>query len=133
MRIKNSGKSTAFVEDILTNGKFLKATEKLPPKPEYVPDPDVRGGHILAGGFADVRTEPRGLHGEAHLILSEADIAAIRDGSYKFYLFGYVSFGDDFSILGNRKNGYCAVFNPSAGSPATQFDRCSEGAYTYSH
>jgi hypothetical protein len=131
LEIKNSGKSTAFIENASTTAVFLKASETLPAKPQYMPTPDVSPGPVLANGIVNVRSDVRGFNGEQRLILTEADVIAIKNGAFKFYVIGYVSYIDEFTIFGPRINGFCAFYNPG-GDANTHFDNCGERAYTYS-
>ena len=122
IRIKNSGKSTAFVEDLMINSRFEKRGNSLPSKPTYLPSNAITPGPILSNGIITVRSTVN------ELILKEADIAAIKAHDYKFYIYGYISFTDDFTLLWAKRTGFCALYNPDI---TNQFDACPEREYTY--
>jgi hypothetical protein len=130
IRMKNSGKSTAFIEDLIINSRFEKATAHLPETPAYVPGNPITPGPVLSNGVITVRAMPDGMHGEPQMLFNETDIVAIKSGTFKFYIFGYISFTDEFTLLRAKRTGFCALYNPEI---ANQFDACPERAYTYAH
>jgi hypothetical protein len=132
VEIGNSGRSTAFIESVNFTRIFVPPTAKLPSTPGYLSEGEISTGPILANGVTRSRVNLHGLKGEPHLILTEIDVRAINDGSFKFYVIGYVSYRDAFTIFGPHTNGFCALYNPRS-DPGTPFDGCKERAYTYSH
>ena len=110
--MKNSGKSAAFIEDLIINSRFEKATAHLPETPAYVPGNPITPGPVLSNGVITVRAMPDGMHGEPQMLFNETDIVAIKSGTFTFYIFGYISFTDEFTLLKAKRTGFCALYNP---------------------
>jgi len=130
MEIKNSGKSTGFISALNISGKFVPAREQLPERPEYTKSNEISPGPIVAGGSYKIRNEPQGFKDEPHLVLTDADVSALKRGDFIFYIYGAISYTDEFSIFGERRTGFCARYNPE-GDAATSFDNCPDKNYTY--
>ena len=131
LEIRNSGKSTAFVDEINITSMFIRAGASPPEKPIYGPMRSPAPGPILANGVTLVTSNLRSLDGGSRLVLTDAEVAALRARAIRFYIIGFVSFADEFSFLGNHVTGFCALYNPDGDEVAT-FDGCTEAAYTYS-
>ena len=131
VEIGNSGRSSAFIDGFNITAMILPKDAGLPVLPNYLPGGIISVGPVLAAGKSIVRVDIHGIKGEQHLVLNDADVRAINDRTYKFYIFGYVSYLDDFSVIGHRVNGFCALYNPE-GDASTSFDNCNDRAYTYS-
>jgi hypothetical protein len=125
IEVKNSGRSTAFIEALNTTVLFAKDGVKLPLAPPYGQGQDVSSGPVLANDIVKVRAT-------LNVVLSGDQVKTINDGSHKMYVIGFVSFVDDFSAFGTRVNGYCVLYNPNSGDAASSFDDCGNRAYTYS-
>jgi hypothetical protein len=114
---KNSGKSPA-VEVVV----YFNSGVKLPSPPTYgqsrraIP-PIVSGGHA-------------NMNWGTGAPLQEAEAEALKTGKIEFYVWGYVSFKDEFSIFGPREVGYCAVLDRKDGS-ATAFQSCPSSEFDY--
>jgi hypothetical protein len=116
LTFKNSGRSPATDVVIHYNSSVLP----LPSIPEFGPNfTDVPP--IVSGGNTIVSFGPPQLMEEAH-------IQEFKSGKSSFYVWGYVSFRDDFSIWSSREVGFCAVFDQR--SAGDSFESCHQKAYT---
>jgi hypothetical protein len=127
--IRNSGKSTAYIEKANVTVKITTAgLSDLPPEPEYegvgMPPP----GNIPPGGRAFFTSDMLNARGEP-LVTNEYSISLFGTGDKVLHVYGYVSYSDYYSVLGNRMTGYCFVYRRI---PQPHFDLCKERAYTYS-
>jgi hypothetical protein len=130
LEIKNSGKSTGFVKELNITTWFYEKSRSLPDEPKYLKGRDISPGPIVAGTAYKVRFEIGGLNSAPQLILTDADVGRIKDGRLRLFLVGFISYVDDFTIYGERRLGFCAVYNPD-GDSSTRFDSCPNKGYTY--
>jgi hypothetical protein len=128
--LKNGGKGTGFITDGVSNAKFLAAGQNLPLKPAYVRAFPQSPGPVLPGGTMTMLIQPSGARGETRLTFQENDVAEIVSQKIKMYIFGFVTYDDDFSfLLGKKTTGYCFIYKPD--STILPFYNCPESAYTY--
>jgi len=124
--IVNSGRSTAIPHDV-----NVTLTTGLLDRPEYGDNVRFAIGPIAQStevpGFyfsQDGRGNPR--------IITADEVAKFMEGRTKFYVYGYVEYEDDFSLIGYRKTGFCYLFVPErSGGGKSAFRPCTEKQYTF--
>ncbi|MFZ0845659.1 MAG: hypothetical protein WAM62_07690 [Pseudolabrys sp.] len=121
MTIKNSGRSTAIVDDF---NMTVTIHDPLPVVPKYETLNELRFSAIEAGA------ESPGTY-RAPTTLTNDEISAIKRGDAQFHMFGFVRYHDAFSILGGRVTAFCIVYDPRPGPPGSEFTICPERAYTH--
>ncbi len=124
--IKNYGKSVAIIHKINATVQF-----ELPDIPAYnrtnfaVPPIPPEGSTISV-------IEPGTDNGES-FIVTQKHIDALKDGAIKVYIYGYINYGDDYSVLlGDREMGFCYFYwtDPNDQNMHS-FRTCSNPAYIY--
>ena len=121
--IRNGGRATAFIDYV--NVTFNIGPEDLPEIPpyDYAGHSAVRGpvtsGSVYYGTF-----RPR-------YALTDDLISAIKIGTIKLYIFGYIRYHDDYSVFGDKETGYCYVFNPAGDPSRFMFNDCGRERYIY--
>jgi hypothetical protein len=124
--MRNGGKSTADIVDGNVTLNF--GPNKLPEKPRYIPGNVTIEGQIISGTDFHSTFRP-------HVVFSEEQIAAFQAGRENLYVYGFVSYTDDFSILGPKVVGFCARFNPVNMTDRTAslgtLDTCGIRNYSY--
>lgn len=130
--LKNSGKTTAFLTDarmlihwqrpgsVLEHGltKFLKKS--------------TASGPLLAGDVTEMVFNPTTDSGKP-IVFDQAAIDTITNGGVLIFIIGYVSYKDEFPIIGRTSTtGYCYVYNPHPpDSRVSPFARCGNAEYEY--
>jgi hypothetical protein len=114
--IKNTGRSAAEITDTSVSiGAVLHGYDRLK---------EVNENPIPAGGESVQLYKSLKLDGSPN-ILSQSDIDEIKSGKIKFYVYGFIEYRDDFSILGKRKNFFCYIYLPDRSSQnASAFGGC---------
>jgi hypothetical protein len=124
--IQNSGKSLATITNFNVT---LRIIDKLPEAPKY----------ITLLGFALGPIPPAGIGKATYRIptttynLTAESMKEIDSGKWRFYIYGFVEYEDEFSwLFGKKIIGYCSFYTPedTAGGP---FNTCLERKYTYAH
>jgi hypothetical protein len=69
-----------------------------------------------------------GLDGQPELRLDAYSVGLVNAGERTLYAYGFITYRDAYSIIGDRITGYCYVYTPD--NPP-HFDNCKERAYTY--
>ncbi len=121
IEIKNTSKSTAFIEDFRSFGGDSPT----------IPSPEV------------VRLEPMNMHPPVapdvpvHIEIDvptdfpKEIIDLINRGRYHIWIIGSVEYGDRFKWFGGGKTGFCFYYDPSRGRGADSFYRCHDPRYEY--
>jgi hypothetical protein len=130
--VKNSGRSTGFVTDFNITTTITPSATKLPKIPDYQQGPGIAVGPIVAAGTKKVIANPRGLNNAPTLILPQDVAASIKSKTLLVYIFGYISYTDEFTLFGPRKSGFCYLYIPDRGNESI-FDDCPYAEYTYAH
>lgn len=128
IRIINSGKSTAFITAANTTVTFTDT--KLPDIPEYKPGPAVAKGPIVPGAIKTGTFVPQ-LNGVPYVVPSDLAIK-INASDRKMYIFGYLSYSEEYSLIAHKKTGFCYVFDPKGDVSAGMFNDCDTDNYVYS-
>jgi hypothetical protein len=132
-KIKNAGRSTAFVID--ANVTTTITLDPLPKNPSYERDNSAAievAGPLTAGQEQIVTLRPR-LPDGTRAALDARLAQAIESGSEKMYFFGYVEYTDDFSLIGARTTGFCVRYVPKTKDRTAEFDLCGNRNYAYAH
>lgn len=121
--LKNSGRNRATIEGMATD-----RLGKLPPQPKYeltnIAHVDIPTGGDLRV-ISDLGVKP--------LILAQAELNSLKDGSMEFIVAGFIKYSDVFSwFLGTTVLGYCYVWDPKDTSVGN-FSVCPEKAYVYTY
>jgi hypothetical protein len=128
LEIKNGGRSTAFIEYMISNVTI--SFDELPDLPHY----DYSGrssirGPVVPGGIYPAVFSPK--KGGTPFVPTDSQISAINIGSLKLYVFGYIQYRDDFSHFGYKETGYCYLFNPRGDPTKSMFSECGKEHYVY--
>lgn len=122
LEIRNSGKSPAFIEELIA----VVTHGPLPEVPFYGP----MEGRIRIG-FSPVT--PNGK------IIEPLDFGPawgvetatkVRDGHMAFYLYGRIEYRDDYSLFGPKHSAFCFRYNPERNGRKASFRNCQERKYT---
>jgi len=125
VRIQNGGKSTAIIKALLTHIYW----GELPEIPQYkTTEKPLRSGPVIAGGFTTFRLG--GKFNEPKVIFSQEQAANINGGTLKLYVYGTISYSDDYWVLGDRRTGFCVQYNP-ARKGETTFNGCQSEKYVF--
>jgi hypothetical protein len=110
----NSGRSPATEATV-----YYTSDIKLLPTPQYSRNkrsvPPVASGANLTMNFGPKTP------------LNEDEGQAIKTGKLPFYVFGYISFKDEFTLYGARQTGFCGAFDFQTNS----FVTCDQNGYIY--
>src|ERR1035437_5746403 len=118
--LRNSGRLGAFIIDVNLTYAFLK--EPLPIEPHYQEGfANAVSGPIPAGTVFKATIALQ--RNDAALILTQPDIDVINNGTFHFYVFGWVKYKDAFSFFRAKKTGFCGVYVPTK-SPDDAFNNC---------
>lgn len=103
--VKNSGRSTGFIDKFNTTLKFYPRDKPLPDVPEYEKEQAEIPGPVLPGSDSPLIYLPAGDNQHPRMTLSEAEVDIIKKGMDKMYVFGFAYYRDDFSlpIFGERE------------------------------
>src|SRR5262249_34841030 len=108
--IRNGGRSSAFIDDLNVTSAVLNANTPMPASPNYL------SGHFSATGPiapGQTRTSIQAVKdSDAPVILSNQQAESIQNGSVRFYVYGYIKFSDEFTVLGPKNVGFCSVYTP---------------------
>jgi hypothetical protein len=126
--MRNSGRTTAFIEAFNVTIGFRKSDHSLPPDPRYEPGAELAPGNVVPGAVAPINSHLRGIKGEPDLVLLDADVVAINDATFILYFYGFISYRDTYSIFGDRITGYCYRYVPQ---PDPRFVNCDERTYNF--
>jgi hypothetical protein len=125
IRIRNAGRGVAFVID--SNTTLWLRDAPLPTTPEYNrQNANSRlNGSLPAGSDYNAKFWPFS-DGGVPFTFTQQQIEAINTGRMLLYVYGYVTYRDEFSyIFGSRTSGYCVVFDPHADNAGGgQFNNC---------
>jgi hypothetical protein len=114
--IKNTGKSVGSIVDF--NIAFSKS---LAPKPNYAtPLSGMYIGPILPG--VDNPQIYRPNNNAPLWKLTQTEVDEIKNGKQQLFIFGFVSYSDDFWLFGGKVTG-CYLLNPS--TPGLAFETCN--------
>jgi hypothetical protein len=127
--IKNGGRSTAFIEYV--NATTQLRSDELPDVPQYGygGHSSVRGPVVAASSYFGTFS-PKNADGTP-FVPTDSQISAIRIGTQKLYIFGYIQYRDEFSFLGYKETGYCYLFNPRGDPARSMFSECGKDRYIY--
>jgi hypothetical protein len=130
IRVINPGKGVGIVTDLRAILDIRDADKELPVEPEY--------GHAdesvvppIPSGAAIPRNFEFYIKGNPGGALTEKQVTEINSGHSFMRIYGYIEYTDDFWIVGNRRFGYCAIYNPKGTPSMPLFNVCIEKAYTY--
>ena len=116
LTFRNSGKSPALDVVVHYNSNIT-----LPNVPQYGPN-RTEFTPIVSEGKAT-------MHFGAPAPMQQTDVDALKTGKLEFYVWGYISFEDHFSVFG-QEVGFCAIFDWR--SPAgNTFLTCPRKGYLY--
>jgi len=108
VQIKNHGHTPAHVSDVYIDSRIVPADQGLPATPLY---PQLEGREVAA---AFLVANDEFLH-RVDLGITNADHAAIMDGTSELYIVGYVDYQDKF---GQRHRGtYARAYEPEIDAP----------------
>ena len=135
LTFRNSGKSTAFVDDIVLTDFIATAKDDLPETPVYRKLPQHSQpsypGPVIAGGSSSFTIFLLNEMTGKPMTIDAWDIGFIKSGERTLYVFGYVPYTDEFSIYGFREMGFCYFFNRISDPTISRFTTCKQRAYTY--
>jgi hypothetical protein len=134
---KNSGKATAFIDEVVTVTPISPPRYSIPREPAYLMLPDQMTGPrvgalgaIVAGGTFNYVREVFVIDGSQPLVLHDWEVGLLKTGQSMLRIYGYLSYSDDFTFLRNRVTGFCFYYDYRFKQKPT-FDTCTEPAYTY--
>jgi len=118
LTLQNTGKSVAVIEDMVAY-----ISHELPPLPLAFPG-GVKFGAPPLSQTVKVRAH---VHFPSGPLMAETT-TEIRTGKKKFYFFGKVLYGDDFSaLLGSRSSQFCFIYARNVADPEKNtFVSCPE-------
>jgi len=119
--IKNGGRSIGIITEI---NLTVRLVDKLPETAVYDTGGNQTIPPIEAGGRASIGVK-------TNKVLNENGRAGYASGAINYFLYGYISFVDDFSIRGPKTIGFCFQFAVSQVATHGQFIGCDEPQYTY--
>jgi hypothetical protein len=120
-QVKNGGRSIAFVKFATLAMGF----GNLPSKPYYGNEPQRARAAIPPEGIANDSDSI--VLGRA---LTQADVDALKAGTLRMSVFGYLRYTDTYWLFGGRINRFCLTYTPEP-TGASQFETCPETNYTY--
>jgi hypothetical protein len=119
IEIKNSGRSTASVRH-----SAYTITPKLPENADIPELVELAFPPVVAGGVisSEIKVGP----------LAD-DVIKEFSGTEVFYIYGIIDYVDDFSVFGNKRDGWCYIYKVGSNASLSQFDTCNNPKYTYTH
>jgi hypothetical protein len=126
--IQNSGRSVGFIDDLNITLNFESRNEHLPPQPSYLKGGVAAPQEVPPSGGSAVHQVFNGLNGAPQLSLTQVQVDSVNDGTTQVHIFGFISYTDEFSLLGSRKTGFCYLYDIRL---AGDFSSCTESAYSY--
>jgi hypothetical protein len=87
-------------------------------------------GPVLAGSIYTGAFAPKVANGTP-FVPTDSQISAVKIGTAKLYMFGYIRYRDEFSLFGYKETGYCYVFNPRGDQTKSMFGECGREHYVY--
>jgi hypothetical protein len=120
-------RATAVIKD----ATLTLATVKLPPNPVYAKGINSAFPPILSDTITRQSVFP-GKDGNP-IYWDSTELAAIKSGAKKLFLFGRIDYVDTMSFFGSHSTGYCFEFNPTPATKIDLFLSCYEPAYTYAN
>jgi hypothetical protein len=128
MQIRNSGRSTSFITNTLFTVSIRP--DDLPLIPNYSPQGKDFRGPVPAQGVYNATIIPRGVDQSPQYIVPSGLSEQVQNGTMRIYVYGFIHYRDDYSnIFGERKTGFCWIYNPLANPSVSQFDNC-DARYT---
>ncbi len=118
--IKNSGRSTASIDDGAINIRF----GPLPKQVSYMPAPLIAFGPITPDNPNTGPAEFTLPHA-----INRADADAIKAGTLQFSIFGFIKYSDDFTLFRDKTMGFCFYYTPKPTGSAP-YNTCVERGYT---
>jgi hypothetical protein len=123
IQIRNSGRSTSFIMDTIFRVDIRP--DDLPLIPYYA-----RGGNIIRGpvpaqsGY-NATMIPRNQDQSGRYIVPSGLSEQVQNDTMKIYVYGVIHYRDDYtSIFGDRRTGFCFIYNPHGNPNVSQFDTC---------
>jgi len=109
LTVQNGGRSPAFITAVSARPYIGNS---LPDVPVYARPNGRNGtGAMPAGGARSVSIwEPA--KGNAGVWIDDYNYELINSGAAFLYVFGFLTYKDDFSIVGQRTVGFCQVYDP---------------------
>jgi hypothetical protein len=125
--IINNGRAQAFFSEARV---AVWAGTSLPNKPDFSKATFVVSGVIPPQGRRHVRFGP------VEEAFNWAQIKEIDNGTAKLWVYGYVTFTDDFSLFGAKSVGFCGIYLPPklaniAKPPGPPIADCLDPNYVY--
>jgi hypothetical protein len=126
--IQNGGREEAIVSGGNISTKITKGP--LPAKPDYAPV-SASFRTIIPANTTFASTLRLNDNGKP-AIIETPSANAINSGDAKWWIFGYITYEDRFSIFGPTTTGFCEVYDP-LNDPAkdAMFDSCGSDAFNY--
>jgi hypothetical protein len=128
INVQNTGRSSATIVDADTTVMLVKT--ELPEEPSYAGLNGSRLPSIVPTGLSFSGTTPVIKPDGSEITLSQDDVDKLNSGDLKFYVYGWMSYSDDFTVFGPVKHGFCGVFVPNRPA-ANDFVSCGRPKYTY--
>jgi hypothetical protein len=119
--IRNGGRSTAVMDELNVTFKTVTPPNVFPLTPQYFEGTEIAPGPIVADGTVNVTVDMKGF------TIDEATFRPISAGERVVYVYGFISYWDDYSLLCNRITGFCFRYDYAR----SIFSHCLERAYTY--
>ena len=123
--IKNGGHSTADIAD--ANVTISIGAYDLTKTPTYVAGNNSILGQIVFGADFHATFRPH----DPFRIYSAEQVAGLQNGTIRLFIYGYISYTDDFTIRGPNTVGFCAYYNRLNTEPLGPFDTCNNKNYIY--